>query len=194
MADKSSLTPDYFERMYAETADPWGFETSAYEATKYDRTIAALGGRRYVRAFEVGCANGVLTRRLAAHASALLAIDASATALDRARTRCADLPNVTVERMTFPLEVPTRGRFDFVVMSEVAYYWGVEDLARAASWLRDWLALGGDLLMVHWTGETDYPQTADGAVDGLRAAFMGGPEVVLAERTAHYRLDLWRRR
>lgn len=194
MEDKRSLTPDYFERMYAETSDPWGFETSAYEAAKYDRTIAALGGRRYLRALEVGCANGVLTRRLAAHARELFAIDASATALDRARERCADLKNVRVQRMTFPLDAPVDCRFDLVVLSEVAYYWGNDDLALAAAWLLSHLAIDGELLMVHWTGETDYPQTADEAVEGLSAGFEGGPEVLRAERAAQYRLDLWRRR
>jgi predicted TPR repeat methyltransferase len=194
MVAKRSLPADYFERMYAETADPWGFETSVYEAKKYDRTIAALGDRRYGEALEIGCANGVLTRRLAAHAEKLLAIDASATALGRARERCVDLSSVRMELMTFPTEAPTDATYDLVVMSEVAYYWDVDDLTLAAKWLRGQLAPGGDLLLVHWTGETDYPQTADDAVGGLRVAFDGGPEIAVSNRTADYRLDLWRRR
>lgn len=194
MAAKLSLPADYFERMYVETEDPWGFETSAYETAKYDRTIEALGCRRYGRALEIGCANGVLTRRLAAHADSLLAVDASATALGRARQRCAGDPSVKTELMTFPRQAPTGALYDLVVMSEVAYYWDADDLALAAKWLRGQLADGGDLLLVHWTGETDYPQTADDAVEGLRVAFERGPEIVVSNRTADYRLDLWRRR
>ena len=41
--------------------DPWEFETSEYEAAKYDATIAALEGRRYATGLEIGCSIGVLT-------------------------------------------------------------------------------------------------------------------------------------
>ena len=62
-----SLPPEYFERMFAGTPDPWEFETSPYEQAKYEHTLDALGERRFRRALEIGCANGVLTERLAGH-------------------------------------------------------------------------------------------------------------------------------
>lgn len=194
MRAKGSLPPAYFEDMYASTPDPWGFETSPYEQAKYDRTIEALGGRRYARTLEIGCANGVLTRRLAERSAELLAIDVSRTAVARARERCRDLAGVTVEPMAFPGEAPTGAAFDLVVISEVAYYWADPDLQSAGTALGRLLANGGDILLVHWTGDTDYPQSADDAVDKLRAAFGGDLTTVAADRTAEYRLDLWRRR
>lgn len=187
-----SLDTAYFENMFQGTDDPWGLESSAYEQAKYAHTIAALQGRHYARAFEVGCAKGVLTQKLAPWCDRLLAIDVSSTALRAARKRCAALPHVAFANMVFPQHGP-EGPFDLVVLSEVVYYWDDRDIARAGAWLRRHLGAAGDVMLVHWTGETDYPQSGDEAVTKLQAAL--GPVVgpVAAQRRDSYRLDLWRR-
>ena len=59
--------PAFFDDLYAADPDPWDFETSPYEAAKYDATIAALEGRRFASGLEIGCSIGVLTDRLRAH-------------------------------------------------------------------------------------------------------------------------------
>jgi SAM-dependent methyltransferase len=186
-----SIDADYFEGLYRADPDPWRFATSAYEQAKYDATIAALGTERSLSALEVGCAIGVLTVRLAAVCDRLLAVDVSDTALEAARTRCRALTNVDVQRMSLPAEAPD-GLFDLIVLSEVVYYWDDGDLARMGDLLRRKVRDGGRVLLVHWTGETDYPQTADAAVQRLAQA--AGPDfsVALAHRTGDYRLDLWR--
>ena len=66
---------EHFRRLYARSADPWGFRTSGYEQEKYRRTIATLGERRFRSGFEPGCSIGVLTRMLATRCDALLAAD-----------------------------------------------------------------------------------------------------------------------
>lgn len=194
MRDERSLPPDYFEDMFRGTADPWDLETSPYEQAKYADTIAALAGRSYRHGFEVGCAKGVLTRQLVLHCDRLLAIDVSETALIAARERCAGSPSISFSKMMFPLEAPSQTQFDLVVLSEVAYYWSDDDLARAAHWLTDHISAGGDVLLVHWTGETDYPQSGDDAVEKLRSAIQMPMDVLRTERREKYRLDLWRRR
>lgn len=188
----SSLDAAYFDELYRADPDPWDFSGSAYEAAKYDRTLAALNGRRSSRALEVGCSIGVLTARLAGVCDRLLAVDVSGTAVKAARRRCAELANVEVRRLAFPGEPPP-GDYDLVVLSEVAYYWDDADLGRAGALLRSRLQANGRLLLVHWTGETDYPQTGDEAVEKLAAFTAGAFEVEHAERAEHYRLDLWRR-
>ena len=193
MRRETTLPADYFESMFRSDPDPWGLESRAYEAAKHDRSIEALDGRRYRQALEVGCAGGMLTRRLADTCDRLLAIDVSPTALNRARQRCRDAPQVVFERLNFPQEDPGTAGFDLLVLSEVAYYWSDEDLGRAADWIAQGLVVGGDILLVHWTGETDYPQTGDGAVARLRSRLEGSVTELQAERTAEYRLDLWRR-
>ena len=61
----ASHDAEHFRRLYARSADPWAFRTSAYEKEKYRQTIAALGERRFRSGFEPGCSIGVLTRMLA---------------------------------------------------------------------------------------------------------------------------------
>ena len=51
----------------------------------------------------------------------------------------------------------------------------------------------GDLLMVHWTGATDYPLSGDEPATSLLRATASFTRPVRAERTDQYRLDLVRR-
>ena len=57
----TSTSRSYFEEMYREDADPWGFETSPYEHRKYAVTVASLPKLRYRSAYEPGCSVGVLS-------------------------------------------------------------------------------------------------------------------------------------
>ncbi len=192
----SSLSAGYFDDVYRADADPWRFETSPYEAGKYAATVAALGGRRFDSAFEIGCSIGVLTRLLAASCARLLAVDVSEAPLARARQRCADLPQVRFERMSVPAEWPA-GRFDLVVMSEVGYYWSRDDLAAAAGRIEASLEPGGLWLLVHWTPPVhDYPLRGDEVHELAlgRAGPAGAFEHLDGLRRDTYRLDLLRRR
>lgn len=192
MTAPRSLGADYFEGIFAFDDDPWNLATSDYERHKFDRTIAVLHDRRYTAALEVGCAHGVLTDRLHHVCDHLLAIDISEAALRRAKERLANRPRIAFANMAFPRQNPT-GTFDLCLLSEVAYYWEPGDLAFAASWLIEHLAPGGRALMVHYTGATDYPCSADEAVAALEQATDGYFKRCVAERHAGYRLDLWER-
>lgn len=188
----TSLSPDYFEAMFQGTDDPWNLETSEYEQRKYDHSIAALDGRTYAKVLEIGCAKGMLTQRLATRCASLLAIDVSETALAAAQDRLSDQPHVAFKRIAFPQQVPSPTGFDLLVLSEVVYYWDDADIIHAADWITRHLAPGGDVLLVHWTGETDYPQSGDDAVRKLADALGSQVEVITKQRCPNYRLDLWR--
>jgi hypothetical protein len=60
-----SLPPDYFDRMYAESGDPWGFRTRWYEQRKRALTLAVLPLPRFGAALEVGSSIGMLSAGLA---------------------------------------------------------------------------------------------------------------------------------
>ena len=117
----NTLPPEYFDQVYQANRDPWNFETSPYERTKYAATLAALPRPHYAEAFEIGCSLGVLSAQLAPRCGHLLAVDVSEAALAQARARCAGLPQVEIRLLRVPEEFPSQ-QFDLILLSEVGYY------------------------------------------------------------------------
>lgn len=186
------LDPAYFEGLYADAEDPWGFATSPYEREKYERTLAACGPGPIGRALEVGCSIGVFTAVLAPRCAELLAVDCSEAAVARARARLGNAPGARIERRTLPEEAP-RGPFDLIVCSEVLYYWSRPLLLGALATLGRALAPGGGLVAVHWTPRTStYPLQGD-EVHGIVAEALADHEHVRHERHPRYVLDRWDR-
>lgn len=164
-----TLPEEYFDGLYAGSADPWGFASRWYEQRKRALTLAALPRARYGIAFEPGCSIGVLTHELAQRCDNLLATDVSQAALDAAARRLAGLTNVRLERRALA-DWPD-GRFDLVVLSELLYYLGPADLPRTAARAVESVAEGGTLLAVHWRHlVADYPTTGDDAQAALAGA------------------------
>jgi SAM-dependent methyltransferase len=140
-------------------------------------------------ALEVGCWIGVLTRLLAARCDSLLAIDVAQAPLNEARRRCADLPGVGFEQMFVPEQWPD-GVFDLILLSEVVYYLSREDVGSLATRVTHSLARDGCVILVHWTGSTNYPLSGDEAV-ALFIEQTGSACVVRrADRHAEFRLDV----
>ena len=152
----ATIPPEYFEEKYKADIDPWQFRTSEYEQDKYQATMAALSKERYAAALEVGCSIGVLTRLLSPRCNRLLAIDASATAIEEARS--INDGKVTFRVANLPAEFPD-GTFDLIVLSEVLYYFDKSDLARVTRSCIDAISQNSEIVLCHWLGETDYPLT-----------------------------------
>lgn len=112
----------HFEAVFRQATDPWQYESDPGERERFEREmamiLAALGGRAPARALEIGCAEGAFTAHLAPRCGALLAMDASETALARARARQAWPPTVSfvkadLERDALP------GSRDLIVVTGV---------------------------------------------------------------------------
>ncbi len=194
-ADKKyvSLTENYFNEVYEHSQDPWSFETSAYELAKYKASLAALPRDRYDNALEIGCSIGVLTARLAPRCTRLLSVDAVEAPLERARRRLVDYPSVRFERMSIPGEFP-QATFDLIVVSEVGYYWSLEDLEIAIDKIRGALRPGGTLLLVHFTPYVpDYPLTGDEVHQAFETKLARGFCRIREARADRYRLDVYQR-
>lgn len=154
-----SLGRTYFEAVHDRRDDPWGFESRWYEQRKRDVTLASLPDERYGSALEIGCSIGVLTERLTDRADALLAVDISATAVERAQLRLGD--RAQVEQRDVLADFPP-GRFDLVVLSEVGYYFGREGLRRVLERIENALTDDGVLVACHWRHPVaDYPLSGD---------------------------------
>ncbi|MBC9177718.1 class I SAM-dependent DNA methyltransferase [Pseudoroseomonas ludipueritiae] len=186
-----SLPASYFDALYAADPDPWKFRSSPYEAAKYEATLAALPRPHYGSVLEIGCSIGVLTRMLAPRCGRLLALDGSARALASARRHCAGLTQVDFAQREIPRQWP-RGQHDLILFSEVLYYLDEEDLARTAALTLRALRPAGEVLLVHWTGTTDYPLSGDAAVEGFMAATGQALAVMEQSRRERYRMDLLR--
>jgi cyclopropane fatty-acyl-phospholipid synthase-like methyltransferase len=184
-----TLTPEYFDALYTADPDPWKFETSPYERGKYALTLDAMPNPRCRSALEVGCSIGVLTRSLASRCDTLVAIDAAQTSLVEARRRCADLRGVRFEHMFVPEQWPD-GDFELILLSEVVYYLTREDVGRLAARVAGSLATGGSVILVHWTGPTNYPLSGDEAATLFTERIGPGYVVDRADRYAEFRLDV----
>jgi cyclopropane fatty-acyl-phospholipid synthase-like methyltransferase len=183
------MEPAYFDAIYASEPDPWKFASSAYERGKYRITTAALPKSRYASALEIGCSIGVLTKSLALRCNSLLAIDAAIAPLNEARRQCAEFSSARFEQMFVPEQWPD-GAFDLIILSEVVYYLHAKDVARLASRVTKALAQEGNVVLVHWTGETDYPLTGDEASELFINLMDQTARVVRQDRYRAFRLDV----
>ena len=187
-----TLPERYFSEIYASDPDPWRFTSSPYEAEKYAATLRALPRARYGHALEIGCSIGVFTGALAPRCASLTALDPAEAALAAARARCAEFPQVHFVRGAVP-EVWPEGRFDLMVFGEVLYFLSPPDLERLVARVAASLEPGGDCVLVHWLGETDYPLSGDAASEGFIAGTRAFCHPLAGARTAQYRLDVLRR-
>lgn len=185
----SSHGAEHFRQLYARSDDPWAFRTSAYEQEKYQRTIAALGGRRFRSGFEPGCSIGVLTRMLAGHCDALLAADIVDEPLRTARVFCNDLTWVHFVRMRIPTEWPD-GRFDLIVLSEVLYFLSPRDIAGVAAGVLAAIDTDGVVLSVNWRGHGNDPCGGDEAANIFLSETHPGLYLASSHHTSSYRIDL----
>lgn len=185
----TTLTPAFHAGYYEHESDPWHFETSPYEKAKYAATLAALPKARYRNVFEVGCSIGVQTRLLAQRSDALQAYDVVPSALETARRNCAAHPHVRFALAEVPDAWPQE-KFDLIMLSEVLFFFDRTDLARIVAHVRDTLLPGGDVVVVNWLGETNFPLTGDEASDGFIAGASDFLRRGHGERTGDYRLDV----
>ena len=75
-----------------------------------------------------------------------------------------------------------------MVLSEIAYYFSGPDLEKVRTRVAGCLEPGGHLVLVHYTGETNYPLTAD----AVHERFLEWDRTwrLLQTSRAGYRLDL----
>jgi predicted TPR repeat methyltransferase len=184
-----SRPPSHFEQLYRSNPDPWGFQTSVYEQTKYRDSLDVLAGRHFASGLEVGCSIGVLTRMLASRCDGLLGVDIVEAPLAAARARCAGVSQVRFERMHIPQDWPDE-QFDLIVLSEVLYFLSPDDIHHCVRRVMDTLLPGGAVLLVNWVGETDDPSSGHTAPDYFIACTKHRLNIAYQRQHPNYRLEL----
>ena len=96
-SEQQSTPSSIFDETFRENSDPWGYTTNFNEISKFRATIRALPKVQFKNAFEIACAIGVLTEKLAPKCDRLLSVDYSEVGLVEARKRCRNLPQVRFE-------------------------------------------------------------------------------------------------
>jgi LmbE family N-acetylglucosaminyl deacetylase/SAM-dependent methyltransferase len=186
--DAPAASQEYFDDLYSTTADPWDLATRFYERRKRMVLVASLPGERFRRAFEPGCATGELTALLAARCDEVVAWDGAAGAIEQVRRRIADVPNVHIGQGRIPDAWPS-GRFDLIVLSEVAYY--CTDLDRLVARITKTLDSPGVVVACHWRrAAPDHPQRAETVHAALDAGLHGLHRVVHHDE-GDFLLDVW---
>ncbi|MDO5735821.1 MAG: bifunctional PIG-L family deacetylase/class I SAM-dependent methyltransferase [Propionibacteriaceae bacterium] len=136
-----------FEALHAGQADPWRVHSSFFEQRKRALTLATLTSPHYGRVVELGCSVGALAADLAARTSHLLAVDESASAVQRASAALAHLPHVEVVQMQVPEKLGILDA-DLVVISEIGYFLSPSRLRRLARAVRS--SGCATVLACHW--------------------------------------------
>jgi SAM-dependent methyltransferase len=193
-AAKVACEPAAFERRYQLNPDPWNFAHSPYEQERYAIMLRTLGRARYETAYEPGCSIGEFTALLAPRCQRIFASDISPSAVAAARKRCAAHAHVDITVGALPDQI-SGGRFDLIVFSELGYYFSEPQLQQIGASLYERLLPGGELMAVHWLGNS-----ADHVLHGNDVGQILGDCLSPYQATerierieAGFRIDLWRR-
>ena len=171
------------QRLYAETDDPWDFDTSAYEQEKFAATAAALSRDRYRAGFEIGCGNGALARHIAPRCDGYVGMDAVERAVEAARAR---VPDARFIQALYPCPLP-EDDFDLILLSEFLYFLGADTIRDLAVDLeRRWP--DAELILVTYLGDTAHTLQGEDALAIFTEAATGH-DIQPVRRTEGYRID-----
>lgn len=154
LLDNRYTTREYWEGVFSEERDPWHYETIAEHGTdRFEGALAMLkiaagpaGSLGHV--LEIGCAEGHFTEFLEPRCDRLLAVDISAVALERARTRRKWRSTVRFEQWDALHDPLPGGTFDVVVaMGVLDYVMRLHELRQLRERLASLVRPGGYLLV-----------------------------------------------
>ncbi|HWE85503.1 MAG TPA: SAM-dependent methyltransferase [Terracidiphilus sp.] len=133
-----------------QTTDPWNYSENIEDQQRFDTVLRMLQeakhGGQFGNVFEIGCAEGMFTEKLAPLCRRLVAAEICAPAMERARTRCA---GANVEFMIWDLRSsPMPEEMELVVVMDVLeYFFRRSDLRKAKEKLVSAMPSHGMLLL-----------------------------------------------
>lgn len=185
------ITLDGFDAKFESEDDPWRCRDSRFEALKRRRALAGLP--LVARALDVACGDGAGTQALAARALRVDATDGAAAALASARLLLGDDARIRFWRARAPWEL-RHGRWQRILVSELAYYLPPHEIRRLAEALVSRLVPGAQLITVHHLFRFDDARTPPAhAAALLRAALARRLTRVSLRRYGRYEVVRWLR-
>jgi SAM-dependent methyltransferase len=153
------VTQSKYAKCFTAGNDPWDYEVDPFTLEKFQVGIDLLDGVRngayFERAWEIGCAEGAMTARLAQICKHLTAVDFIPLALERARLRCREFGNIVFSEWDLKSD-PAPDVFDLIVITDVlGSLGGRRDIRRARDKVVSALAPGGYLLYGDFLGDLD---------------------------------------
>jgi len=185
MKRKSSIC----EEFYRKSTDPWGFRTRWYERRKREIVVASLPRPSFESCWELGCSNGELTAALAPRCNRILATDGNDIAVEEARRRLTEFPQVEVEHAIHPGDWP-EGRFDLIVFSELGYNFDQARLREIGQRLGETLLSAGVVLACHWRHPIESCPLSGDEAHRILAEVLSLPRLVL-HTEADFVLGAW---
>lgn len=178
------VTLDGLKEKYRESSDPWNFRTSPYEQEKFLATRDALSRQHYHSALELGCGNGALAQHLAPVCDFYTGVDGVPRAVAAARRA---VPDATIVEGYFPCDLPS-GDHDLIVLSEILYFLGHEDIRALAEQIaRRWPQ--SEILCVTYLGPTGNPLQGEEALEAFRQALGPAFDLINLKISSGYRID-----
>lgn len=153
-----SHTSGRFNRFYWLDKDPFGAKDSKYEISKQNRLLELIARQEYRLSLDVGCGNGLLSRRIAAHCEHIIGIDFSSRAVQLAQQNCTGVPNMTLDVADIR-NYESSQRFDLIICSEVLYYLQGQALAAVVEKLHRISTPGARLALVGRADAKIVPQS-----------------------------------
>jgi len=159
-----------FDRLYAQSTDPWHIEHRWYERRKRAAILAAMPFEITEVIVELGCGTGIFSQLLAQRCRQLLACDICAAAIGLAEIRLAEVDNITLSRQEVPRQWPVEDpqSVDCVVICELGYYLQPADMAPLVHRIGVCLKPAGVVIACHWKGAfLEQTMSSEAFHDGL---------------------------
>ncbi len=140
---------ELFDRMQSEYIHATAPEERRY--TEIVRAVESISGSSgWDRVLDIGCSNGLFTKRIAPLCRSLTAYDISEKACSATARLCADLANVRVQQMDVQRD-PITGQYDMaLVLDTLQYLHGSHRFSRAVDRIVQVIRPGGLLVFSGW--------------------------------------------
>ncbi len=183
------LQLDDFEARFRDDPDPWKTLSARPEAVKRRQIVHAAGSRFRMRGLELAAGNGSSSVCLARRTGRLDICEGTHHGVQLIPNITAACRNTRVFRLVLPAPFPA-ARYDLIVIAELLYYLGAQDIRCLAAEVSRTLAPSGRLVLAHHHRRFEDARQ-DGAMvhASLMACMHAPPQLSVRRRTGQWTIE-----